>query len=278
MSSGAMDNLEIAMRVSSSIKSEDTFYTDLNGFQMIKRRRYSKLPLQANFYPVASMVYIQDNKTRLSIMSRQPMGGTSVGSGQVELMQDRRLEQDDHRGLRQGVLDNRVTQLNMVLLVETQAPGCKVEPGDSQASYPSLVGLGIRHSLLNPLYRLLYLPDHNQGNYLNENYTTTAKDLPQDIHIINLRTMLKDNQDPPSPSDSAVLVLHRQGFTACYPPWGMRGITNGGKIKLEDIFPKLYSTIVKQMSLTLMYDGMTMEKSYTVSIQPMEMYSFLLEN
>ena len=75
---------------------------------MIKRRRYSKLPLQANFYPVASMVYIQDNKTRLSIMSRQPMGGTSVGSGQVELMQDRRLEQDDHRGLRQGVMDNRV--------------------------------------------------------------------------------------------------------------------------------------------------------------------------
>ena len=50
------------------------------------------------------------------------------------------------------------------------------------------------------------------------------------------------------------------------------------KMKLEDIFPKLYSPVLKQMSLTLMHDGMTMEKSYTVSIKPMEMYSFLLEH
>ena len=42
---------------------------------------------------------------------------------------------------------------------------------------------------------------------------------------------LQDSQEPPSPSGETVLVLHRQGFTACYPPWGMRGVTNGGKVK-----------------------------------------------
>ena len=48
-------------------------------------------------------------------------------------------------------------------------------------------------------------------------------------------------------------------------------------MELDDMFPKLHSSTVKQMSLTTMYDGMTFEKSYIVSIQPMEMYSFLLE-
>ena len=85
---------------------------------MIKRRRYSKLPLQANFYPVASMMYIQDKQTRLSLLTRQPMGGTSRLSGQVELMLDRRLQQDDYRGLRQGVMDNKVVQLQLVLVVD----------------------------------------------------------------------------------------------------------------------------------------------------------------
>ena len=121
---------------------------------MIKRRRYSKLPLQANFYPVASMMYIQDKMARLSIISRQPLGGTSSDSGQVELMQDRRLEKDDQRGLMQGVMDNKVTQLHFLLLLEFRTSGCEVEPGDSQASYPSLVGQAVRHMLLNPLYRL----------------------------------------------------------------------------------------------------------------------------
>ena len=34
MRSETMNNVEIAMRISSSVKSEDTFYTDLNGFQV----------------------------------------------------------------------------------------------------------------------------------------------------------------------------------------------------------------------------------------------------
>ena len=62
-------------------------------FQMIKRKRYDKLPLQANFYPVASMAYIQDKSSRLSLISGQPLGGTSAASGALEIMLDRRLMQ-----------------------------------------------------------------------------------------------------------------------------------------------------------------------------------------
>ena len=77
---------------------------------MIRRKRYSKLPIQANFYPMPSMGYIQDTKSRLSLISGQPLGATSAGSGQLEVMLDRRLMQDDNRGLFQGIQDNKVIQ------------------------------------------------------------------------------------------------------------------------------------------------------------------------
>lgn len=80
---GDMDNTEIIMRMSTGIKSEDVFYTDLNGFQLIKRQRFNKLPLQANYYPVPSQMYIQDDSYRLTLLSGQPLGGASLESGQV---------------------------------------------------------------------------------------------------------------------------------------------------------------------------------------------------
>ena len=57
----AMNNQEVAMRLSSGIRSGDEFFTDLNGFQMMKRQRRAKIPLQANYYPIPSMAYIQDD-------------------------------------------------------------------------------------------------------------------------------------------------------------------------------------------------------------------------
>lgn len=48
---GDMSNTEIVMKLSTGIASDSTFYTDLNGFQTVKRVRLRKIPLQGNFYP-----------------------------------------------------------------------------------------------------------------------------------------------------------------------------------------------------------------------------------
>ena len=39
-------------------------------------------------------------------------------------------------------------------------------------------------------------------------------------------------------------------------------------MSLEELFPELYSDSVKQMSLSLMYEGMGVEKGFTVSELP----------
>ena len=48
MRSETMNNMEIAMRVSSSVASEDTFYTDLNGFQ-VPKYYFQLIPTQCIF-------------------------------------------------------------------------------------------------------------------------------------------------------------------------------------------------------------------------------------
>ena len=94
---------------------------------MTKRERWDKLPLQAQFYPMPTMSYIEDSSTRITIASRQPLGVARLQSGQMEVMLDRRLNQDDNRGLGQGVLDNVIPTLNSFrILVERRASSCKV--------------------------------------------------------------------------------------------------------------------------------------------------------
>ena len=56
------------------------------------------------------------------------------------------------------------------------------------------------------------------------------KDLACDIHVVNLRTMLK-TQYKLEPSENSALILHRQGFNSCYKPVGHTCSTNEGKVR-----------------------------------------------
>lgn len=51
--------------------------------QIQPRRFYKKLPLQANFYPMPTMAYIQDSQYRLTLHTAQALGVTSLDSGQL---------------------------------------------------------------------------------------------------------------------------------------------------------------------------------------------------
>ena len=91
---------------------------------MKRKRRLDKLPIGANYYPIPSMAYIQDDKSRLTLVTKQPLGGSSLKAGQLEIMMDRRLTQDDNRGLFQGVTDNHITPHTFYVVLERKYEGC----------------------------------------------------------------------------------------------------------------------------------------------------------
>ncbi|XP_071451784.1 alpha-mannosidase 2 [Hetaerina americana] len=153
-------NFELVMRVSTNIRNKVELFTDLNGFQMLRRRRLPRLPLQGNYYPLPSLAYIEDSSLRFSLLSAQAHGVASLKEGQIEVMQDRRLDQDDNRGLGQGVLDNIPTPTFFRLILEKRKKGCKGPPPEHPTGFPS-VGVHLAlSSLLHPPLRLIWLaPD-----------------------------------------------------------------------------------------------------------------------
>lgn len=122
-------NKELALRIHTAIDSQGTFFTDLNGFQVQPRRYLKKLPLQANFYPMPVMAYIQDAQNRLTLHTAQALGVSSLRDGQLEVILDRRLMQDDNRGLGQGLKDNKRSCNHFRLLLERRTLGSEVISG-----------------------------------------------------------------------------------------------------------------------------------------------------
>ncbi|VDL75923.1 unnamed protein product [Nippostrongylus brasiliensis] len=146
-------------------------------FQLIRRRRLlDKLPLQAHFYPMPSSAYIEDRSTRLSLLGAQALGVASLRSGckgvkedgkeilksycsgQIEVMLDRRLNQDDGRGLSQGVLDNHRTMSHFRLLVEPLSHVDDDNAGrdlEERVGYHSLVGFAQSMEIHYPTVRMI---------------------------------------------------------------------------------------------------------------------------
>ncbi|XP_052824584.1 alpha-mannosidase 2 isoform X2 [Octopus bimaculoides] len=115
---------EVIMRLQTDIKNPNqTFFTDQNGFQMIGRRNQPRLHVEANYYPVTTMVMLEDDLRRLSLHVDHSHGVACLETGMVEVMLDRQLSYDDERGLGQGVEDIKPVISKFVLHLEPRYKG-----------------------------------------------------------------------------------------------------------------------------------------------------------
>uniref|UniRef100_A0A674DSV5 mannosyl-oligosaccharide 1,3-1,6-alpha-mannosidase n=1 Tax=Salmo trutta TaxID=8032 RepID=A0A674DSV5_SALTR len=268
-------NKELAMRLVTDIQSDDTFYTDLNGFQMQPRRRLLKLPLQANFYPMPSQAYIQDSQHRLTLHSAQALGATSLESGQLEVILDRRLMQDDNRGLGQGLKDNKKTANRFRLLLESRSTGNKVVDS-GPTSFPSLLSHLTSATLNHEVLALPVLPK-KRGIPPLHTFAPLTGALPCDFHVINLRSI--QHQDTHSPSPYTALILHRKGLDCGLetPNPGFNCTTTEGQLGLSSLFRNLDLQLLQPVSLSLMYSSPPMANDSSVSLEPMEISAFRLK-
>lgn len=160
---------------------------------MAKRKRYPKIPVQGNVYPIPTLMYIQDEMSRFSIMSGQPLGGWSPESGVLDIFLDRQPLQDDQRGLGQGVTDNRKTRLSFRVALEKRS--------DDELT-PSLTVQQDLHRLLHPVF-LLKSKDAAPAP-AGGTQSLIQQSLPCDLHIMNFRTSF---------SSKYHLTLHRFGVS-----------------------------------------------------------------
>jgi len=120
----ASTNQELVIRFSTSLQNGQEFHTH-NGMQFIKRQRVND-PIPANFYPMVTGMRMADtdNSRRVTMWSDHTMGCGSQATGEVEFMVHRSLNQDDGRGLGQGVVDTSRVEVPLWLAADkpSQSP------------------------------------------------------------------------------------------------------------------------------------------------------------
>jgi len=124
------NNKNLALRVSLlNGFSNDAITTDMNGLSFNKRARlpFGRVPIQGQFYPMSAGAYLEntfenenaENPIKfLGITTQQPLGCASLEPAQFDIILDRRLNQDDNRGLGQTIKDNKFSVLRFNLHIE----------------------------------------------------------------------------------------------------------------------------------------------------------------
>ena len=93
---------------------------DLNGFNFDTHYFRQDMPIQSQVFPMPTLASIEDSKNRMTILSEHAQGTAQLENGTIDIWLDRRLQQDDNRGLGEGVTDNVVTRSKLRLILETE--------------------------------------------------------------------------------------------------------------------------------------------------------------
>jgi hypothetical protein len=264
-------NSELIMRLDSGVKNSGKFVVDKNGLGEIERTTVSSAPIASNYYPLTSGAYIVDKskRERLEIITRQPMGVGSLKEGQLEVCLDRRLGQDDGRGLGETVTDN--VRFEIPLFVTWSEHKETDEPTVSKKSY-----------FINnpPVILFAELDSAATPQQWAEKYTTHTnpiQPLPDELFLQQFR--LRDYDQKIKPNSE---IIFR--------------VVNGGQKHVEEgfnlkaLFEDYSVARASSMSLSLMHTeqdlakkkesskrGLTLFDGKSVDVAPMEIKTFLVD-
>ncbi|KAI6171072.1 Aman-2 [Aphelenchoides bicaudatus] len=263
-------NFELSMRLKATdfTGQDEQFYTDLNGFQR-------------TFYPMTTAAIVESNGQRLTLLGRQALGVASLEAGQVEVILDRRLMQDDDRGLVQGVTDNHQTESHFRLHIEKRRPQSTSEDSN-RAGFLSTSALQSSHELNYPLTVMNGHFDSTTLSAIPRSWSPLKKALPCDTHLFALRTLSEPTvysstgQRSTKAKFEASLILERQGVECLVEEGKLSGCDKetSGKFQLADYFT-FTSTSAKSTSLTGMYE--TEQQLTELKLSPMDLKSVKIE-
>ncbi|KAF5905433.1 epididymis-specific alpha-mannosidase, partial [Clarias magur] len=118
-------NREAVLRTITSLSNNRTIYTDNNGYQMMKReyKKYMENTLSRNYYPMVRGAYIEDDDSRLVLLSERAHGVASLSQGQIEVMLHRRLWNNQEWNLGYNLTLNDSSVVRPVLWMMVGSPG-----------------------------------------------------------------------------------------------------------------------------------------------------------
>ncbi|XP_052768637.1 alpha-mannosidase 2x-like [Mya arenaria] len=269
MAAKSMTNEEVIMRISSGIKNEHgSFYTDENGYQLIGRQTRFDARVETNYYPVTSMAVIEDRERRFTVHSQQSHGVASLKQGWMEFMLDRNVENDDNRGLGEGVTDNRPTVSHFIIQLEQK----QINSGQKENykyTHPSLSGQVINGHLQQPIQTLFSTVRNDV--FLSHFYPINGS-LPCDHTVVSFKTLITSDLD----YNGTSVILHRKGFSCDFPTVGLQCPAQGHKVTLQTLFPEFSVIDARETTLTHLHTKSYLSLDKSIDIQSNEIKSFVV--
>ncbi|KAK3006027.1 hypothetical protein RJ639_016109 [Escallonia herrerae] len=248
---------EILTQITTTMKSNKTFYTDSNGRDFLERIRDYRAdwdlevnePVAGNYYPINLGVYMKDDITEMSILVDRSVGGSSIVDGQLELMLHRRLLHDDSGGL--------VFQLNETVCVLNACMGLTIQGKYYLRIDPLGEGAKWRRSFGQEIYSpfLLAFTEQDGSKWTDFEVSTFSGvdplySLPDNVAIITLQE-LEDG-------DALLRLAH------LYEVGEDADLSNIASVELEKLFSIRKISKVSEMSLSANQEREAMEKKRLV--------------
>eukprot|EP00123_Amoebidium_parasiticum_P016348 comp23400_c0_seq1/m.38816 comp23400_c0_seq1/g.38816 ORF comp23400_c0_seq1/g.38816 comp23400_c0_seq1/m.38816 type:complete len:1049 (-) comp23400_c0_seq1:168-3314(-) len=179
---------EVIVRYNSDVESEDIFFTDSSGREFLERKRDHRPtwelrrtePVSQNYYPINTHIGVRGGKKQLTVLVDRAVGGTSLASGQVELMVHRRLLHDDARGVDEPL--NEPGEDGAGLIIRT-THRLLVSTPESAASFYRPLAQSIAHP---PIVAFSSEP------LTVKSVTTLKEPLPPNVHLLSLLSIGKN--------------------------------------------------------------------------------------
>lgn len=146
----------------------------------------------------------------MTLVAAQPLGGSSLEPGQIEIIQDRRLAQDDERGLGQGILDNQpVTHIFRIIVEKIDL--CDKPVDEHPAGFLTLQAFKEYQYLLNPLDKFIFVENDWVG--VKKFYGADHEPVEDDIEIVAVRNLNENNTKHAHRATG--IVVHRTNVVHC---------------------------------------------------------------
>lgn len=206
-------DLELFMSIQTDIGNgiAPKIYLDNNGFQHTPRIVNLSRRVESNMYPITSMAYIQDHRSRLTYITDHAQGVTALQEGQLVVMLDRRVLFDDGRGANEGLADSSATCHNQYILLENfKGNAERMKPRD--LILPSVAAVYLA-SVINYLPDI-FLVDQNNTEFCHYGFLPLIKtSFPCDVSVVNFRLVLGEDRRHQLSPNTALLILHRRSFS-----------------------------------------------------------------
>ncbi|KAK7311283.1 hypothetical protein RJT34_09317 [Clitoria ternatea] len=245
---------EVATRISTTMKTDKTFYTDSNGRDFIKRIRDYRSdwdlevnqPIAGNYYPINLGIYIKDNKSEFSVLVDRAIGGSSLKDGQIELMVHRRLLLDDSKGVAEALNETDCVGDDCRGLTVQGKFYYRIDPLGDGAKWRRSFGQEIYSPLL-----LAFAEKDDKDDWMNSHAPTfsgidSSYTLPDNVAIITLQEL-----------DNGTVLLRLAHLYEIEEDKDLSVLTN---VELKKLFPEKKIKKVKEMNLSANQARTEMEK------------------